>query len=65
MNHLLDFVFTWRTVTAYVFVVNGTSSYLVVILAFVYSAMMATSFLRCSAINEFKIAYLELSPTEM
>ena len=65
MDHLLDFVFTWCAVVAYVFVVDGTSSHLVVILAFVYSAMMASSFLSFAAINEFKITYLGLGPTEM
>ncbi|MHC4414340.1 MAG: CDP-alcohol phosphatidyltransferase family protein [Planctomycetota bacterium] len=65
MDHLLDFLFMWCAPVAYVFLVSDVSVYLVFSLAFIYSAMMANSFLGFAAINEFKITYLGLGPTEI
>ena len=65
MDHFLDFIFMWCVPVSYVFIVSPSSSYLLFVLAFVYSALMAHSFLGFAATNEFKITYLGLGPTEV
>lgn len=65
MDHFLDFIFMWCVPVGYVFIVSGASVYLIFILAFVYSALMVSSFLDFAATNEFRITYLGFGPTEI
>jgi len=65
MDHFLDFVFMWCVVVGYVFIVHGPSVYMVMVLAFVYSCLMANSFLDFAATNEFRITHFGLGPTEV
>ena len=65
MDHVLDFIFMWAVPVGYVFIVEGMTVHLVYVFAFVYSALMANSFLSFSATDSFKITYLGLGPTEV
>ena len=65
MDHFLDFVFMWCVPVGYVFIVDERSACWLFVFAFIYSAMMANSFLGFSATNEFKITYLGMGPTEV
>ncbi len=65
MDHMLDFVFMWCVFIGYAFVLGEESAALVVVWAFVYSAMMASSFLDYGATGAFKITHMGLGPTEL
>jgi phosphatidylglycerophosphate synthase len=65
MDHMLDFVFMWCVFAAYAFVLGDDSQLLVVIWAFIYAAMMASSFLDYGASGSFKITHMGLGPTEI
>jgi len=64
-DHLLDFLFMWAVFVSYVFLIDGWHVHLLFALGFVYTAMMASSFLRFAATGEFKITYLGTGPTEI
>ena len=64
MDHLLDQVFTLCLAIGYTFLVEGTSKYYMLGLAFVYVILMASSYLAFGVTNEFKITYLGIGPTE-
>jgi phosphatidylglycerophosphate synthase len=65
MDHVLDFVFMWCVFAAYAFVLGDDSALFVVIWAFIYAAMMASSFLDYGARGSFKITHMGLGPTEI
>jgi hypothetical protein len=65
MDHFLDFVFMWCVPASYALLVAGRSRVLVVVFAFLYSAMMANAFLEFAATGNFRITYLGVGPTEI
>lgn len=65
MDHLLDFVFMWCVFAGYAFMLGDDSELLVVIWAFIYSVMMASSFLEHGATGTFRITHMGLGPTEI
>jgi len=64
-DHLLDFFFMWSVFVSYVFLLDGWNIHLLFALAFLYTAMMANSFLHFSVTGAFKITYLGTGPTEI
>jgi archaetidylinositol phosphate synthase len=64
MDHLLDYVFAICLATGYAFLVEGPAKYVPLLLAFVYGALMTSSYLAFAATNEFKITYMGIGPTE-
>ncbi len=65
MDHLLDFIFMWAVFVSYALLVGGDGPLLVVVWAFLYSAMMASSFLEFGATGSFKITHMGVGPTEI
>jgi phosphatidylglycerophosphate synthase len=66
-DHLLDFFFMWAVFVSYVFLLDPGSwhVHMLFALAFLYTAMMANSFLHFSVTGAFKITYLGTGPTEV
>lgn len=64
-DHLLDFFFMWSVFVSYVFLLDGWSVHMLFALAFLYTAMMANSFLHFAVTGAFKITYLGTGPTEI
>lgn len=66
MDHMLDFVFMWCVPVSYAFVVEDpTSVVLLFVIAYLYVAMMAASFLEYAALGDFRITYFGVGPTEV
>lgn len=64
-DHLLDFFFMWSVFVSYVFLLEGWHVHMLFALAFIYTAMMANSFLQFAVTGAFQITYLGTGPTEI
>lgn len=65
MDHFLDYIFLCSILIAYMFIVPVEIRYYMFFILAIFGAFMVNSYLSFSALNEFKIDYLGIGPTEV
>ncbi len=65
MDHFLDYIFLCSILIAYFFIVSNNAHYLLFFILSIFGAFMVNSYLAFGAMNQLKINYLRLGPTEL